>query len=365
MTLPCAPRTFMKTYRGLFDKLSDYDNLLLAFKKARKHKTKKQYVIDFEKNLPNELFKLQWELLTGTYKPRPLKTFTVRDPKTRRISSSHFRDRVIHHAICNIIEPIFEKRFICDTYANRKGKGTLAALKRFDKFLRKTTRNGKTITDAKTGNDVMGFALKADIRHYFETVDHEILLSILRKRIRDEEVIALIQVILENYKTDVPGKGMPLGNLTSQFFANIYLSELDYFVKHKLKAKLYMRYVDDFLILGRDRERLERYQCEINHFLLENLKLELHPEKSKIIPLRSGITLLGFRVFFYCKFLKKSNLRKHERRLSRFETGLKSGDISRECVRLSLAGWEGYARMGNTYKLRIRIRKRIEHLSGI
>ncbi len=144
MTLPCAPRTFlfMKTYRRLFDKLTDYDNLLLAFQKAKKRKSKKQYVIDFEKELPNELFKLQWELLTGTYKPRPLTTFTVRDPKTRRISSSHFRDRVIHHAICNVIEPIFEKRFIYDTYANRKGKGTLAALNRFDFFIHKATRNG-------------------------------------------------------------------------------------------------------------------------------------------------------------------------------------------------------------------------------
>lgn len=171
----------MKTYHNLFDKLSNYDNLLLAFQKARKRKTKRQYVIDFERNLQNELFKLQWELLTGTYKPIPLTTFTVRDPKTRKISSSHFRDRVIHHALCNVIEPIFEKRFIYDTYANRKGKGTLAALKRFDRFLRKATRNGKTIAEAKTGNGVVGYALKADVKHYFETVDHEILLSILRK----------------------------------------------------------------------------------------------------------------------------------------------------------------------------------------
>jgi len=133
----------MHTYRNLFQRLCSYENLLLAFRKAKKRKSMKPYVIEFEKSLENNLFQLQWELLTHTYKPRPLTVFTVRDPKTRKISSSDFRDRVIHHAICNIIEPIFEKRFIHDTYANRKGKGTLAALKRFDLFLHKVTGNGR------------------------------------------------------------------------------------------------------------------------------------------------------------------------------------------------------------------------------
>lgn len=133
----------METYSKFFHKLCDYDNLLLAFIKARKRKTKKEYVQQFEANLANELYHLQWELLTHAYKPRPMTTFTVRDPKTRKICSSDFRDRVIHHAICNVIEPIFDKRFIHDTFANRKGKGTLAALKRFDFFMRKVTGNGR------------------------------------------------------------------------------------------------------------------------------------------------------------------------------------------------------------------------------
>ncbi len=133
----------MKTYRNLFGRLCSYDNLLLAFIKAKKRKSRKRYVIDFQENLRNELYALQWELLTHTYAPRPLTTFVVRDPKTRKIGASHFRDRVVHHALCNVIEPIFEKRFIHDSFANRKGKGTLAALKRFDCFLKKVTRNGK------------------------------------------------------------------------------------------------------------------------------------------------------------------------------------------------------------------------------
>ena len=125
---------FMKTYGHLYSRLCDYNNLFLAFQKAKQRKAKKEYVIAFEKNLENNLYALQWELLTHTYRLRPLTTFTVRDPKTRKISASNFRDRVIHHAVCNIIEPIFEPRFIFDTFANRKGKGTLAALKRFYAF---------------------------------------------------------------------------------------------------------------------------------------------------------------------------------------------------------------------------------------
>jgi len=138
----CIP---MKTYAHLFPCLCTYDNLLLAFQKARIGKTKKPYVVEFEKNLSNELFKLQWELLTHTYRPRPLTTFTVRDPKTRKISASAFRDRVVHHALINVIGPIFESRFIHDTYANRVGKGAKAALERFDYFLRKVTGNGRLI----------------------------------------------------------------------------------------------------------------------------------------------------------------------------------------------------------------------------
>lgn len=155
---------------------------------------------------------------------------------------------------------------------------------------------------------------------------------------------------------------MPLGNLTSQFFANVYLGELDNFVKHELKAKHYIRYVDDFLILDRNRNQLEKYKREINRFLLENLKLELHPDKSRIIPLRCGITILGFRVFYHYKLLKRSNLTRIEKRLLKFEEKLGRGETNCEHIMLSLAGWEGYARMGNTYKLRMKIREQVQSL---
>ncbi len=355
----------MKTYCNLYQHLCSYENLLLAFINARKRKSLKPYVLDFEANLQNNLFSLQWELLTHTYKPKPLTTFTVRDPKTRKISASDFRDRVVHHAICNIIAPIFESRFICDTYANRKGKGTLAALKRFDSFLRKVTGNGRINRRERESykeNRVPGFALKADIRHYFETIDQEVLLSVLQRRIKDDELLWLIKTILSNHKTQEAGKGMPLGNLTSQFFANVYLGELDNFVKHNLKAKYYLRYVDDFIILERNRKLLEEYKTKISEFLKTELKLELHPQKSSIIPLRRGVTLLGFRAFRHFRLLKKSNQKRIEKRLQKFRIKFARCEISREHILLSMAGWEGYAKMGNTYRMRQNIRKKVQEL---
>lgn len=164
------------------------DNLILAWQKARKHKTRKSYVLKFEKNTEKNLLDLHFELKEGTYFPKPLKTFVLRDPKTRIISKSDFRERVIHHAIINIIQPLFEKSFIYDSCANQIGKGTLFALKRFDKFQRKVTCNFT----------LNAFCLKADIKHYFQEVDREILLNILERKIQDKDTLELINKILEN-----------------------------------------------------------------------------------------------------------------------------------------------------------------------
>lgn len=306
----------MKTYNKIFNKLCSLENLKLAFKKAKKGKSKKWYVKEFECNLDNELTKLKMELDNQTYRPQTLKRFIVRDPKTRVVHASAFRDRVVHHAICNIIEPVFEKIFINDSYANRKKKGTLSGLNRFDKFKHKVTRNRELLRSAKDGNMTVGYALKADIRHYFDTVDLEILMEIIQKKIIDSKVLRLIKAILDNHDFKTKGKGMPLGNLTSQFFANVYLNELDYYVKHKLKVKYYIRYVDDFVILHRSKEKLALYRWMIDNFLKQRLKLELHPEKSKIVPLHYGVKLLGFRVFYYYKLPRKSNLRIFEKKLS-------------------------------------------------
>jgi len=347
----------MKAYKKLFERLCTLENLKLAFGKAKKGKSKKWYVREFESNLDNELLKLKIELETQTYKPEPLKRFIIRDPKTRVIHASAFRDRVVHHAICNIIEPIFEKVFIYDTFANRKNKGTHLGLNRFDKFKRKVSRNGELLQNFKDRNMVTGYALKADIKHYFDTVDLGILMTILGKKIKDKKVLQLIKTILDNHDFKTKGKGMPLGNLTSQFFANVYLGELDYFVKHNLKAKYYIRYVDDFVILHRSKEKLLLYKWTINNFIRQRLKLELHPDKSKVIPLHNGVNLLGFREFYYYKLPRKGNLRKFERKLSNLYTLTLRERESIEKINKMLEGWFGYVVHGNTYKLRKKILK--------
>jgi len=327
----------------LYGALCSYDNLFLAYKKAKKHKTTKSYVINFEKNLKENLLLLRLELLLHCYSPKPLVNFTIRDPKTRKISKSDFRDRVVHHALCNIIEPIFEKSFIYDSYANRIGKGTLKALQRFDFFKRKASRN----------NTAKCYILKADIQKYFENVDHDILLKIIKNKIADKRIIWLIRKILANSSSQT--KGMPLGNLTSQFFANVYLNELDWFVKTKLKAKHYIRYVDDFVIFGRGKGHLEFYKEEINMFLKNKLKIQLHPDKSKILILGNCVNFLGFRVFFYHKLLKKSNIRKMKRKLKSLAQEYKLHEIDYDSIYDSLEGWIAYMKNANSYKLRRKI----------
>lgn len=327
--------------KDLYSQIYEWKNLVLAWKNARKRKTKKRYVKRFEANLRENLLKLQQELISKTYKPAPLKNFILRDPKTRKISKSIFRDRVVHHAICNIIVPIFQKGFIFDSHANQIGKGTHKTLERFDKFKRKVSKNHTRTC----------YVLKADIKHYFEEIDHDILLEIIKRKIPDENVLELIRLILSNQT--IGGKkirGMPLGNLTSQFFANLYLNELDQYAKHKLRAKYYIRYVDDFVILHHDKTILEDWKNSIDKFLREKLGLELHPSKSKIIKLDNGLIFLGFRVFFYHKLLRKSNMMNFERKFNQLKICFEEGIISREKIIEFLEGWFAYASHSNTHK---------------
>jgi retron-type reverse transcriptase len=333
-----ASKTFlvMKTRKNLYPKIYDIKNLVLAWKRARKGKTKKEYVIEFEKNLGINLRALHNELKFQTYAPKQLRTFILRDPKTRKISKSDFRDRVIHHVLVNILEPIFDKTFIYDSCANRIGKGNLFAIKRFEKFQRKITKNLSS----------SGYCLKADIKHYFQEVNHETLLQIIKEKIIDEEVIFLIKKILEN-GVSANKKGMPLGNLTSQFFANIYLNELDYFVKHKLKAKYYIRYVDDFVILHSSKPKLEIWKEEIGEFLKEKLNLELHPDKSKITRLSKGIDFVGFRNFYHFKLLRKRNVRKMLFKIEEYNRD----KLSKEKLLKGFQGWNAYAKWADSYNL--------------
>ena len=326
----------------LYSQLCSYSNLYLAYKKARKGKTRKQYVIDFEKDIVHNLLLLQTDLSFHIYTPKPLQTFILRDPKTRTINKSAFRDRVVHHALCNIITPLLEKSFIFDSFANRKGKGTFKAIERFSQFARKVSYN----------NTRNVFALKADIKRYFEYVDHSILLRILKRTISDVRVLWLINLILQHYETDTNGRGMPLGNLTSQFFANVYLNELDQFVKHELKAKYYLRYVDDFVILHHSSKLLKKYMERIDTFLDLQLNLVLHPQKSKIVLANRGVEFLGMRIFPRHRLLKGKNIRYFHRKLQEVYNDFETGVIGYDKVYDFVEGWCAYAKNANTYNLR-------------
>ena len=202
----------MKSYKNLWLEICSFDNLESAFYKARKGKSKKPYVLEFERNLTQNILELKDELLLQTYHPKPLETFILRDPKTRKISKSDFRDRIVHHAIVNILEPIFDKSFVYDSYANRKGKGTLKALQRFDYFKRKASEN----------NSQNCFVLKADIKHYFDEVDCGILLKIISRKIKNANVLELIEKINANFRTQRERESNFERNALRQFNFSIF-----------------------------------------------------------------------------------------------------------------------------------------------
>jgi len=343
----------MKTYTNLFTKLCSEDNLYKAYRKARKGKSKKIYVTRFESNLNNNLSQLKKELEEKTYYPSNLNKFVIRDPKTRIIHASIFRDRVVHHAIVNILEPIYENIFIYDSFASRKNKGVHEAVDRFEGFVRRVSGNGKLVKQPFNRNSITGYVLKADIRKYFDTMHHEVLISILRRKIKDEDFIDIVKILLNKFETE-QGKGLPLGNYTSQFFANVYLNELDYFIKHALHAKYYIRYVDDFVILHRKKQILEKYLKKIEEFMID-LKINLHPDKSEIHALRNGLVFLGYKVFYNYRRLRKRNVRYFMRKLTAYEDMLKAGLLTEDEIKIKLTGWFGYAQHANTYQLRKRI----------
>ena len=325
----------MKTYKNLYYKIYEWENLVLAWRKARKGKTRKLDIKKFEENLSENLQQLQFELMTFTYSPLPLTSFPIRDPKTRIISKSDFRDRIIHHALINIIQNIFEKRFIYDSCANQKNKGTIFAIKRFDKYKRKVTNNLHS----------EAFCLKADVKHYFNEVNHEILSKIIGDRIKCESTLWLIRKVLCNTADGRDNCGMPLGNLTSQFFANVYLNELDYFVKHKLKAKYYIRYVDDFVILHESEIRLERWKKDLEIFLQNWLRIELHSQKTKVRSLSKVIDFVGFRNFYHHRLLRKRTLRNIKEKINQF----KHGEINIKKIAEMWEGWKAHANWADSY----------------
>ncbi|GAB4542793.1 MAG: RNA-directed DNA polymerase [Anaerolineae bacterium] len=342
----------MKTYRRLYPRVWDWDNLYLAYRKARKGKRGKRPAAEFEFRLEDNLVALQEELATKTYQPGSYHSFLIYEPKRRLISAAPFRDRVVHHALCNIIEPIFERRFIHDSYANRVGKGTHRALERCREFARRTR-----------------YVLQCDVRQHFPSIDHTILRGILARYITCPDTLWLIDQILasgvgvlsEEYAMHwFPGddllaanrpRGLPIGNLTSQFWANCYLNPFDHFVKRELKCPAYLRYVDDFLLFSNDKGQLRQWRAAIIEYLA-TLRLTLHETRAQARPVTEGIPFLGFIVFPTHLRLKRRVGIAFRRRLGRRLAAYAAGEIEFEQLAASVLGWIEHARHGDTWGLR-------------
>jgi len=284
----------MKRYGHLWKTLASFENLYFAFQKAIKGKRLKEDVSFFIFHAERELLKLREQLQQKTYCPDEYRTFFIYDRKKRLISASHFRDRVVHHALCNVIEPIFEGGFIYDLYSNRAGKGIHMAVRRARHFARRYP-----------------FVLKCDIKKYFPSIDHGILKDTIRRKIKCPETLWLIDLIIDKSNPQekvldyYPGdnlftpaerpKGLPIGNQTSQFFSNVYLNPMDHFIKEVLKVKGYARYVDDFLLFGNSKKELWSWKERVQQFLAD-FRLRYKPNGVTLYRVETGFPFLGYRV---------------------------------------------------------------------
>jgi retron-type reverse transcriptase len=346
----------MKTYKNLYSEICSFENLYLAFIKAKRRKRYKKGVGEFEYNLEKELFDIRRNLENLSYRPSKLKKFVLKEPKKRAIFVVNFKDRVVHHALCNVIEPIFNKSFIFDSYACRKNRGTHRAMRRIDEFKRKVTKN-------KTRKV---HVLKIDMKKYFDNINHRILLEIIKKRIKDKRTLWLIATILGNYHKNQQSEevGIPIGNLTSQLFANIYLNKLDHFIKEELRVKYYIRYMDDLFILSNSINFLLETKNAIDKFSKMELNLKLHPKKSKIFPLKRDIDFLGYRIFYDYKLLRKGSEKRIKNKLKFLghEYAEDKKDLSQ--IYNSIMAWNGYSKWANTYKLRKELLTNLLFLMG-
>ena len=326
----------MKRYGGLFEQVVAFGNLERAARRAFRGKRENPSALAFFYNLENELIGLQDLLSVGTYEPSPYSTFWVRDPKLRRICAAPFRDRVVHHAVCNVIGPIIDRSLISDSYACRPGKGTHAAISRAQWFARKYP-----------------FYLQLDIRKYFQSVDHAILKALLLRKLKDRRLLDLLFDIIDApYPGRSPGKGIPIGNLTSQHFANLYLSPLDHCVRQNLKPGGYLRYMDDLLLFGESKCRLNGYHSELTAFLGHRLALDVKSDGTLNAPVAQGIGFLGVRVFPGLIRLDRRGWIRFTRKYRRAVRDCEEDKISEEEFLRSANGLLGHARSANTRELR-------------
>ena len=312
-----------------FEDIISLDNFLIAWKEFLPGKRKKSDVVAFSARLMDNIIILHHGLVNHTYNHSSYQAFRINDPKPRQIHKSLVRDRLLHHAIHRILYPFFDRTFVSDSFSCRIGKGTHKALNRFRKFGCEVSRN----------NTRTCWILKCDIRKFFENIDHEILLAVLKEYIPDRKIIWLMEKVIFSFSS-APDRGLPLGNLTSQLFVNIYMNKFDQFIKHKLKAKYYIRYADDFVVFSDDKSWLEELLPKIGDFLSEQLKLNIHPDKVFIKTLASGVDFLGWVHFPDHRVLRTTTKR---RMFKRAEENPKQEVIN---------SYRGLLSHGNAYKLR-------------
>jgi len=325
----------MKRHGDLFDNVVLFENLHHAFRLSARGKRNQPEVIRYRYDLETNLFALRDRLLAEDYHFGPYWSFMVHDPKPRLIVSAPFEDRVVHHAMCNILTPIFEKTFISDSYACRDGKGTHAAVFRLQDFMRKTPE---------------GYVLQCDIRKYFQSADHAILKTLIRRKIKDSKLLDLTDRVIDSapiHPDFGAGKGLPIGNLSSQLFANVYLNPLDHFVKEDLRRKFYIRYVDDFTVLGEDKAQLHEIKSRIAAFLDQSLKLHLHRNKSQVFPIRKGCTFLGYRVWPHKRRVKTATMVRIRRKEKELRKAYWEGEIPIETYRQTIDSFLGHMKWGD------------------
>ncbi len=335
-----------------YELISSWDNLWLAYRFAAKGKRGTHTVAAFELQVADRLLALQHELRSKTYRPGAYCNFVIHEPKRRKISAAPFRDRVVHHALCNLIEPVFESRFIQNSYANRVGKGTHRAINRLQDWSRQYR-----------------YVLRCDVVQHFPSLDHALLYAKLERLIDDKDILWLASSIinsgdgvLANEYTPVffPGddllslcrpRGLPIGNLTSQFWSNVYLSDFDWFVKRELGCAAYLRYVDDFTLFADDKQKLWRWKTAIIDRLAQE-RLTIHEAETQVLPTRCGIPWLGFVVYPTHRLLKRRNAvnftRKFEHLLDLYETR----QISFAELDASVKGWVNHVHYADTWGLR-------------
>ncbi len=337
---------------SLLHQVTQWENLLLAFRKAAKGKRDKSGTARLEARFADELLILQAELETDAYLPGGYVHFYIHEPKRRKISAAPFRDRVVHHALCNVIEPLFERGFIDDSYANRRGKGTHRAIDRFQRFAQRYP-----------------YVLRADIVQHFAAIDHEILLQTLIRRLPENSVSSLIEKIVasgrgvldqeyqmhwfagDDLLAACRPRGLPIGNLTSQFWSNCYLDPFDHFVKRQLRCRAYLRYVDDFALFSDDKRELwEWKQAIIDR--LARYRMTIHETACQVMPTNCGNPWLGFVIFPNHRKLKARKARYASRHLAHRYDAWYDGNISFAELDASVSGWVNHVRFADTWGLR-------------